>query len=84
MNYVLRNPPLVYWHQLVRVVRQRIVPSGPPRTADTYERCCRSTASSNNFGCTYSSGAAITAKKHNLINFSNYTNYVNYNHFLKV
>jgi hypothetical protein len=46
----------------VRVVRQRIVPGDCPRIADMYERWCRSTASLNNFGCTYSSGAAITAK----------------------
>jgi hypothetical protein len=71
----------------VRVVRQHIVPSGPSRTADTYVRWCQSTASSNNSGRTYSNGAAVTTKKHNLINFSNYTNYVNYvnyNHFLQV
>jgi hypothetical protein len=56
MNYVLRNPPLVYWHQ-------RMVSGERLRTADTYERWCESTASSTNFGRTYSSGAAITAKK---------------------
>jgi hypothetical protein len=36
----------------VRVVQQRIAPSGRPRTADTYERWCRSTDSSNNSGRT--------------------------------
>jgi hypothetical protein len=82
MNYVLRNPPLVYRHQRAG----RPATYRAERTSETYERWCRSTASSNNSGHTYSSGAAIT-KKHNLIKFSNYTNYVNcvnYNHFLKV
>jgi hypothetical protein len=47
MNYVLQNPPLVYLHQ--RASRpQRIVSSEGPRTVDTYERWCQSTASSNN------------------------------------
>jgi hypothetical protein len=53
----------------VRVVRKRMLPGERPRTADTYEWWCRSTASSNNSGRTYSNGAALTAKKyHNLIN----------------
>jgi hypothetical protein len=47
----------------VRVVWQRMMSGERPRTADTYERWCRSTTSSNNFGRTYSSGAAITAEK---------------------
>jgi hypothetical protein len=64
MNYVLRNSPLVYRIN-VWVVRQRMLPGERPRTTGTYKRWCRSTASLNNSGRTYSSGATITAKKHN-------------------
>jgi hypothetical protein len=62
MNYVLWNPPLVYRHQRAgRPATYRAERTS--ENSDTYERWCRSTASSDNSGRTYSSGAAITAKK---------------------
>jgi hypothetical protein len=86
MNYVLRNPPLVYRHQR----------AGRPATY----RAERTSENSQHVRAVVPIHRLVeqlrpyvlqrccyNCKKHNLINFSNYTNsmnYVNYNHFLNV
>jgi hypothetical protein len=77
MNYVLRNPPLVYQHQCAG----RPATYRAERTSET-NRHIRAVVPIHRLieqlrpyvlqRCSHN------CKKHNLINFSNYTNYENY------
>jgi hypothetical protein len=86
MNYILRNPPLVYRHQS----------AGRPATYHA-ERTSKNSRHVRAVVPVYRLVKQLrpyvlqryshNCKKHNLINFSNYTNYmnyVNYNHFLEI
>jgi hypothetical protein len=86
MNYVLRNPPLLYRHQRVSCpityrAERTSENSRRVRAVVPVHRPVEQLRSYVLQRCGHN------CKKHNLITFCNYTNYVNYvnyNHFLKV